>query len=185
LAAPLSYRVPGATTTGGGGTTGTGTTGTGTTGTGTTGTGSGSTTSTPPPVPPVIIGEQAVFKRKLNKKGKPTGKAVLTGFALEFSAPLSTATAKNPANYQLDSITTKKVGKKTKTILHPITRFTVSYVAGTDTVDLSLIGTQAFATGGQLTVVKGGVTGASDAALAGSTVFRISKKGTTIRPTTA
>jgi hypothetical protein len=133
----------------------------------------------------VIIGEQAVFKRKLNKKGKPTGKAVLTGFALEFSAPLSTATAKNPANYQLDSITTKKVGKKTKTILHPITRFTVSYVAGTDTVDLSLIGSQAFATGGQLTVVKGGVTGASDAALAGGTVFAISKKGTTIRPTTA
>ena len=94
LAAPLSYRMPSSspptTTTGGGGTTGTGTTGTGTTGTGTTGTGSsssGSTTSTPPPVPPVIIGEQAVFKRKLNKKGKPTGKAVLAGFALEFKAP--------------------------------------------------------------------------------------------------
>ena len=75
------------------------------------------------------------------------------------------------------------MGKKTKTILHPITNFTVSYVAGTDTVDLSLIGTQAFASGGQLTVVKSGVMGASDAALAGSTVFAISKKGTTISPT--
>ena len=43
----------------------------------------------PPPVPPVIIGEKAVFTRKTNKKGKPVGKAVLTGFTIDFSAPLN------------------------------------------------------------------------------------------------
>ena len=131
---------------------------------------------------------QTLFKRKTNKKGKPTGKAILTGFALEFSASLTTASAENPTNYQLDTITTKKVKKKVTTILHPITKFTVSYIPTTDSVDLTLIGTQTFPTGGQLTVVNrppSGVTGASGAPLGGTTVFAISKKGTTITPTSA
>ena len=29
--------------------------------------------SSPPPVPPAIIGERAIFQRKTNKKGKPVG----------------------------------------------------------------------------------------------------------------
>jgi hypothetical protein len=67
------------------------------------------------------------------------------------------------------------------TILKPITKFTVSYVPATDTVDLNLIGTQAFATGGRLTV-ESGVAGASGAPVGGTTVFAISKKGNTITP---
>jgi hypothetical protein len=62
----------------------------------------------------------------------------------------------------------------------------VSYVAATDSFDLTLIGTQTFPTGGQLTIVNrppGGVAGASGAQFAGTTVFAISKKGSTIRPT--
>ena len=144
-------------------------------------------TPPPPPVAPVIIGEKAVFNRKTNKKGKPVGKAVLTGFAFEFSAPLNTATATNRLNFQLDTVTTKKVKKKVTTILHPITKFTVSYIPSTDSVDLTLIGTQTFPTGGQLTIINrpsGGVAGASGALLAGSTMFAISKKGSEIRPTT-
>ena len=43
-------------------------------------------TTPPPPEQVKIIGEAPVFSRKLNKKGKPTGKAVLTGFTLEYSA---------------------------------------------------------------------------------------------------
>jgi hypothetical protein len=52
-------------------------------------------------------------------------------------------------------------------------------------VDLKLIGTQAFSTGGQLTIVSsssGGVTGTTGAPLSGTTVFAISKKGNTISP---
>jgi uncharacterized repeat protein (TIGR01451 family) len=141
----------------------------------------------PPPVAPVIISEHAVFNRKLNKKGKPVGKAVLTGFDFTFSAALKEASA-TKANFQLDLITTKKVKKKVKTILHPFTKFTVSYIPASDSVDLTLIGTQTFPTGGQLTVANrppGGVTGASGAPLAGTNVFAISKKGTTIRPTSS
>ena len=139
----------------------------------------------PPPAPPVITGEHAVFSRKTNRKGKPVGKAVLTGFAIDFSAPLNQASATNRLNYQLDAITTKKVKKKVKTILHPITKFTVSYIPATDSVDLTLIGTQTFPTGGRLTIVNrptGGVESATGALLAGKTVFAISKNGRTITP---
>jgi hypothetical protein len=141
----------------------------------------------PPPVAPVIIGEKAVFTRKTNKKGKPVGKAVLTGFTVDFSAPLNQASATNRLNFQLGTVTTKKVKKKVTTILHPITNFTVSYIPSTDSIDLTLIGTQTFPTGGRLTIVNrppGGVAGASGAPLAGTTVLAISKKGSTIRPTT-
>jgi hypothetical protein len=143
-------------------------------------------TTPPPPVAPAIIGEKAVFNRKTNKKGKPVGKAVLTGFTIDFSAPLNQASATTPANFQLDTITTKKVKKKVTTILHPITNFKVSYVPATDSIDLTLIGKQTFPTGGQLTIVNripGGVAGASGAPLGGNTVLAISKKGSTIRPT--
>ena len=95
-----------------------------------------------------------MFTRKLNKKGKPVGKAVLTDFVFKFSTPLNQTTAAIAANYQLDSISIKKVKKKTTTILHPITEFTVSYIQATDSVDLKLIGTQAFPTGGRLTVLE-------------------------------
>jgi RHS repeat-associated protein len=145
------------------------------------------TTVASPPAPPVIVGERTIFERRRNKKGKPVGSPVLTGFAIDFSAPLNPASATNPANYQLDTVTTKRVKKKVKRILHPITRFTVSYSAANDSVDLTLIGKQAFPTGGQLTLVSGpsgGVTGASGAPLAGTTALAISAKGRTITPTT-
>jgi hypothetical protein len=135
----------------------------------------------------VIIGETAVFERKTNKKGKPAGKAVLTGFTVEFSAPINPASATNPVNYQLDTITTKKVKKKVTTILHAITKFTVSYSAASDAVALTLVGPQTFPTGGQLTIVagpSGGVTGASGAPVSGTTMLAISKKGSSITPST-
>jgi hypothetical protein len=85
-------------------------------------------------------------------------------------------------------VTTKKLKKKVTTIRHPITKFTVSYLPATDSVDLTLIGTQTFPTGGQLTIVKNppsGITGTSGTPLAGTTVFSISQKGTTISPTSS
>jgi hypothetical protein len=48
-----------------------------------------------------------------------------------------------------------------------------------------LIGTQSFPSGGRLTVVAtppSGVSGASGAPLSGTTVFAISKNGSTITP---
>jgi len=128
----------------------------------------------------MVIGEQPVFRRKLNSKGKPTGKAVLTGFTLDFNMPLSVAAVSNPGNYELDTVTFKKVKKSLVPVLHPITRFTVTYTPASDSVTLKLATTQSFPTGGRTTVLPG-VTSGSDSVLVGTTVFTISPGGKTIK----
>jgi hypothetical protein len=137
--------------------------------------------SSPPPIPERILGVLAVFQRKTNRKHKPVGKPVLTGFILDFSAPLDPAAASNPANYQIDLVRTKKVKKTVKRIPHPITNFTVSYAPATLAVALKLGSTQTFPTGGQITVASG-VTSASGGALEGTTQFAVSKGGKRIAP---
>jgi uncharacterized protein YjdB len=137
--------------------------------------------STPAPIATktVIIGEQPILTRKLNKRGNPTGKAVLSGFTLDFSIPLNATSASSAANFQLDSVTTRRVKKKTVTILHPITQFTVAYDAASDAIEIKLLTKQTFATGGQLKVL-GGLTTASGGMLSGPAVFTISKGGKSI-----
>ncbi len=139
-----------------------------------------------PLAPPVIVGEKALFNRKTNKKGRPIGKPVLDGFVLDFSGPLNPTSATTRANYQLDTVTTKRVKKQTQRVLHPITSFSVAYSAANDSVTLTFAGKQTFRTGGQLTVVSrppGGVTGESGATLAENSVFNISARGKKISPT--
>ncbi len=138
----------------------------------------------PLPVTPtktVIISEAPLFRRKLNKKGKPTGKPSLSDFTLDFGAPLNPATAGNPANYQIDSVTKKKSKKGGETILHPITNFTVSYVPARGGSRDRVSATETFPTGGQLTVLSG-ITTASGGTLTGNAVFTISKGGKSISP---
>jgi hypothetical protein len=137
-------------------------------------------TPTPTPTPhPVIIGEQSLFSRKTNKKGRPVGKPVLAGFEFEFSSPLNPASATNSANYQVDILTKKRVKKKVERILHPITTFNVSY--SNDTVTIVLARRETFKTGGQITILNS-LAGASGGAVAGTTVFTISKGGKGITP---
>ena len=138
-------------------------------------------TPTPAPTPTqtVVIGEQPLLERKLNKKCKPIGKAVLSGFTIDFGVPLNSAVASNAASYELDTVTNKHVKEKTETILHPITKFTVSYVAASDAVEVKLGATETFPTGGQLTVL-GGLTTAAGGTLTGPAVFTISKGGKSI-----
>ncbi len=123
----------------------------------------------------VIIGEQPFFQRMLNKKGKPTGKAVLGGFTLDFGVALNAA-AGNAAMYQIDTVTTKKVKGKKETILHSIANVAVSYLAASDAVQLTLGSKQTFPTGGQITVLPG-LTTASGGTLTGPAVFTIAKGG--------
>jgi hypothetical protein len=132
--------------------------------------------STPPPPTAMVIGEQPVFRRKLNKKGIPVGKAVLSGFKLKFDMPLSATAASNPENYVLDTVTLKKVKKSLVRVLHPVKGFTVTYTSASDSVTLNLAGTQTFPTGGQITVLSG-VTDNSGDLLAGHTVFTIAAGG--------
>ncbi|MGO9471150.1 MAG: IPT/TIG domain-containing protein [Isosphaeraceae bacterium] len=132
------------------------------------------------PKPLLIIGEQALFRRRTNSKGKPVGGPVLSGFTFLFSAPLNPSSATRVTNYQVDTVTTKRVKKNTQRVLHPITSFSVAYSAASDSVTLTFVGKQTFPTGGQVTVASGprtGITAVSGAALAGNTVFTISQGG--------
>jgi hypothetical protein len=113
--------------------------------------------------------------------GQPTGKAVLTGFTLDFGVALSAAAAGNAAMYQIDTVTIKKVKGKTETILKPIANFAVSYLAAGDAVQLTLGSKQTFPTGGQITVLPG-LTTSSGAMLTGPAVFTIAKGGTRVVP---
>ena len=137
--------------------------------------------STPTPTHAMVIGEQPVFQRKLKKNGKPAGKAVLTGFTLDFNMSLSAAAVSNPGNYELDTVTIKKVKKSLDRVLHPIKSFTVTYTPASDSVTLKLAGTQSFPTGGQITVLPG-VTSDSGSVLIGTTVFTITPGGKKIEP---
>jgi uncharacterized delta-60 repeat protein len=137
-------------------------------------------TPAPTPTRTVVVDEQPLFHRKLNKKGKPTGKAVLTGFTLDFGVALN-ASAANAANYQVDTVTTRKVKRKKETILNPISKFTVSYLPASDAVQLTLGSTETFPTDGQITIL-GGLTTASGGTLTGPAVFTIAKGGKSVVP---
>jgi hypothetical protein len=136
---------------------------------------------TPTPAPAMVIGELPVFRRMLSKHRKPTGKAVLTGFTLDFNMPLSAAAVSNPANYQLDTITTRRVKRKLAHILQPLTTFTVVSTPASGSVTLKLTGTASFSQDGQITVLPG-VTSGSGNVLIGPTVFTITPGGKTIKP---
>jgi hypothetical protein len=128
-----------------------------------------------------VVSEQPIFQRKLNKKGKPTGKPVLSGFGLKLGTALNAASAGNAANYQIDTITTKKVKKKTKQILHPFTNFTVKYDTASNSVDITLGGKQTFPTGGEI-IILGGMTTSAGGTLTGNAIYSISKGGKSISP---
>jgi hypothetical protein len=136
-------------------------------------------TSTSTPV--TIIGEQPVFRRNLNKHGKPVGKAVLTGFTLDFSTAIGATAASDPANYALDTITTKKVRKSVERTLHPVEIFAVTYTPASDSATLELDGAPTFRTGGQIAVLPG-VTGDPSVLLMGTTVFTITPGAKAVEP---
>jgi hypothetical protein len=132
----------------------------------------------------MIIGEWPVFQRKLNKHGQPAGKAVLTGFTLEFNTSLGTTSVTDPRNYELMSVTTKKVKKHLDRIERPIRNFTAEYAPANDAVTLDLDGADSSMRTGGLIVVLPGVTGGSGGSLTGTTVFGIAPGGKKIEPST-
>ena len=96
---------------------------------------------------------------------------------------LDPSSATNNANYEVDTITTKRVKRQIRRILHPITRFRVVYSAPNSSVTLTFTGKQTFRTGGEITVIGGtsvGVVSASGSPLAGNSVFTISPGGGSI-----
>jgi hypothetical protein len=113
------------------------------------------------------------------------GKPVLTGFVLDFNTAMNRATASNAANYRVAWTSTKRIKRKTVEVLHPVP-ITVTYDAVDRSVSLLLSGKQAFAQGGQITIISappGGVSSASGVLLDGNDEVRAGDNGTfTILP---
>jgi hypothetical protein len=101
--------------------------------------------------------------QKKNKKGKPHGKPVMAGFALVYSTAMNSASTGLASNYQMDTISKKRVKKKTVSVLKPVA-FTAAYNTATDTVKLSVKGKPNFAKGGEIVVIAAGPGGVSSAA---------------------
>jgi streptogramin lyase len=141
-------------------------------------------TVVPPIVVPVVMAEQVVDTQKKNKKGKAVGKPVFTDFALDFNVSLNAGTAENAANYELFYMSTKRVKKRTVMILNRVP-ITAAYNPVTNVVTLTLVGKQAFAKGGGITVIgsqSGGITSAAGAMLYPSETFVILPKAAGIQP---
>ncbi len=124
-----------------------------------------------PPAPEMVIGEKPVFARKFNKRGKPVGKAVLSGFTLDFSAALDPSAASNAANYQIDALTTSK-GKH---YLLPLRGLKVFY-SSTRAAATIEFGSPASFSGGKITIPRA-VTGVSSGQLAGPRVVKLRPRG--------
>jgi hypothetical protein len=128
---------------------------------------------------PTIMGESVLMARKTNKKGKPVGKATLSGFVLQYSAAMDPARAGSSSNYTVDATTVKRVKHKKVTITNPVA-FAASYDPVKHTVTLTLAGKQTFAQGGQITVIytpPGGVDSQQGVPLSsGSAQFTIQPK---------
>jgi hypothetical protein len=98
------------------------------------------------------------------------GRSTLTGFVLDYSAAMNPSTAGDASNYQLTWVSSKRIKKKVVNVLHPVP-FSVQYSPSNDSVSLMLSGKQAFAQGGQITVIgtpPGGVSSASGVLLDGN-----------------
>jgi hypothetical protein len=106
---------------------------------------------------------------------------VLSGFTFDFSTPLDASAATNAADYQVDTVVTRKVKKTIDHVLHPITGFTVSYSATSDAVTIAFMSAETFPTGGQITVLSS-VTTAAGGSIAEPKSFTISRGGRSITP---
>jgi hypothetical protein len=115
----------------------------------------------------------------VNKRGKLVGKSVLTGFALEFSRPMS-ASVLNAANYQLEAARSKAAGKHSAARLKAVAT-TETYDTSNNTVTVNIAGNQPFAKGGVL-AVNTAVASAAGKSLTGNSAFTISPGGKTIAP---
>jgi len=130
------------------------------------------------PATPTIVLEQVVTTQKTNKKGKPVGKPVFVGFALDYSTAMDRSTAGLGANYEVDWSVNKRLKRKVKV--------TAAYNQSTNSVTLMVKGKTTFAKGGQITVLTSPPNGVSSTAGvlldSSDTVFTILPKAKGITP---
>ncbi|MGO9924476.1 MAG: hypothetical protein ACLQIB_58585 [Isosphaeraceae bacterium] len=120
-----------------------------------------------------------LLTQPLNRRGKPQGKPVFSGFTLRYSTAMNPRTPGLANNYQVYAVTTKGT-------LAPVA-FTVTFNPANNTATLTFSGkTNPFAEGGQIKITATGSSGVSSQAgvrlSAGDTIFVIAPKAAGISP---
>jgi hypothetical protein len=133
------------------------------------------------PPAPQIQGATVLTTQKTNKKGKPIGKPVLTGYQFTYNMPMNSSIT-NVNNYQVDTFVqvTVKIGKKRTKVLEPRPIGFSLKSTSNNTVQVLLAGKQAFKYGGQITLIAtppSGIGSAAGAFLNGNAVYNIAKGG--------
>jgi hypothetical protein len=121
------------------------------------------------------VGETVVTSQKINQRGTPVGKKIFSGFAIQYSLAMDPTTVANRSNYDMEATTIKRNKNKKITTLTPV-KFKASYEPSIDTVTLTIIGKNPFASGGQITILASPPTGVRSQAgvyLSSNVVLRI------------
>jgi hypothetical protein len=98
------------------------------------------------------------------------GKPTLSGFLIEYSQAMQPSTAGNAGNYQVDWVSLKHSKGKTVKVFHPVP-VSVQYDPASHSASVLLGSRQAFAQGGQITILATaphGVSSTSGALLDGN-----------------
>jgi hypothetical protein len=137
---------------------------------------------TPPIIivgPPPTASASVYFTRKTNKKGKPIGKPVFSGFKLVYSTAMSSS-ARQSTDYQVLSTVTKRVKKKLVTS-HTNVPYKPSYDP-TNTLTLSIKSQQPFAKSGGEIIISGATSQAGVPLSPSDDLFVILPKAKNIVP---
>jgi hypothetical protein len=133
----------------------------------------------PPPAPQVHA--TVVTTQKKNKRGKPIGKPVLTGYQFTFNTAMNSSIT-NLNDYQVQIyVPAKGRGRNFKPAHYQaITGFSLKPMSSTT---VQLTGTQTsttFKNGGRITLIGTGISSAAGALLGNNVVYSISKGGLSI-----
>ena len=114
------------------------------------------TTAITVPSPPEIQSASVWTNQKTNKKGRPIGKPVLIGYQFTFNMAMSPSIT-DLSDYQVQTYVqvTVKIGKRRTKVLQPRPIGFSLTATPNNTVQVRLVGKQAFKFGGQITLTSG------------------------------
>jgi streptogramin lyase len=133
-------------------------------------------------ITPSITNETITYTyRRYNKRtGRPIGKPIALLITFNFNEPMDAGSTGDAANYQVDSLVSKKVkigkGKFQKELVPQPVGFSATYNATSDSAVLTLSPKQTFPKGGEVTVEGLSIESAQGVSGANET-FTISPKG--------
>ena len=111
--------------------------------------------------PPTIVKEQVIVSQKRNKKNKPVGKPVISGFSFQYNGSMSRSQTRVASNYAVEFLV--KAGTRRKAPVYRSINFAVRYDDSSYTVTLAAnVPQKDLAKGGEITIVGVSPNGVSN-----------------------